>query len=278
MKIFFIKTIIALCIITVHSSVNSQIRQGQFPIGHIQYDCLPVFQETIEFNTPSDSLKKKKGKSKESKIKRRKRKRERRISRRRKNEWDRGKIKKPVIYLYPTKDMDVEVKLDIKGETIFTYPAYDSSWTFTAEPDGTLHFGESTYNYLFWEAIPDVQPLVPKDQTGFVVQGTETIAFLEEKLTLAGLTSKEQADFITFWGPQLSKNETNFVRFEFNESCDRYAELSITPKPDNIYRIYMIWNPVHSGFKVKDQEIIPINREGFTVVEWGGQELRHYNP
>ena len=181
-------------------------------------------------------------------------------------------VKKPVIYLYPEAEIDIEVKLDIKGDASFMYPAYNDSWKFKAQPDGTLLFGNKSYNYLFWEADQAIALTPNEIETGFVFESTNAVEFLEEKLTLAGLTSKEKADFITFWGPQMAKYEGIYLRFEFNESCDKYAELNISPEPDNIYRIYIIWSPVNAFFEVKEQEIIPINRKGFTVLEWGGRE------
>lgn len=184
---------------------------------------------------------------------------------------------KPVIYLYPQKETEVSVKLDVKGKTTFTYPEYNEGWNFTASPNGNLTFGEKEYNYLFWESSQRI--VLPSNHymNGYCVAGGDAITFLKDKLTQAGLTSKEQADFITYWGPRLAQNENNFVRFVFNESCDQYAELDINPKPDNIYRIYILWQPVKEKFIDSEQIIPTMNREGFTVLEWGGQQLNANN-
>jgi len=191
------------------------------------------------------------------------------------NELDNGPVlmKKPVIYLYPEEKTDVSVKLDIKGEPIFLYPAYKNEWKFEATPSGDLIFGDKTYHYLFWEAAQNRVFSGEELQSGYNVKRDEVVAFLEEKLTQAGLSSQEQADFITFWAPQLAANELNFVRFEFNEVCNRYAELDITPAPDHIYRIYMTWMPIESELDVVPQTIEVMNREGFCVLEWGGAEI-----
>ena len=45
---------------------------------------------------------------------------------------------KPVIYLYPEKETDVEVVLDYAGELTCVYPEYNGKWEVTAFPDGTL--------------------------------------------------------------------------------------------------------------------------------------------
>ena len=179
---------------------------------------------------------------------------------------------KPVIYLYPEARLDVSVQLDIHGENPFMYPAYNDGWKFTAEPNGDLIFGDDTYNYLFWEATSRMALSPQQRSTGFFVKGKDAITFLEEKLNLAGFTSKERADFITYWGPRLAQNELNFVHFEFNDACDQFANLDISPKPDHVYRIYMLWSAVQAEFPVQPQEMERIDRTGFCVLEWGGQE------
>lgn len=180
---------------------------------------------------------------------------------------------KPVIYLYPEKKMDVSVELEIQGESTFTYPTYNNGWEFEAAPSGELTFGENTYNYLFWEAKIERSFTPDELKSGFNVRGKEVTAFLEEKLTQVGLNSKEQADFITYWGPRLAANDLNFVHFEFNEECNRYAALHISPKPTNVYRIYMLWTAIDEAVDTEAQDIKTFARKGFSVLEWGGSEI-----
>lgn len=180
---------------------------------------------------------------------------------------------KPVIYLYPEAQTIVNVKLKTSGELTFTYPEYKDGWDFAANPNGDLIFGENTYNYLFCESSERYMIQSNGIESGFHVKGDDATSFLKEKLTEAGLTSKEQTDFITYWAPRMAQNELNFVRFEFNETCNRFAELDITPKPDNLYRIYMLWFPTNMNDIPNPQKIETVNRDGFTVIEWGGQEL-----
>lgn len=179
---------------------------------------------------------------------------------------------KPVIYLYPQQSTEVSVKMDIHGENTFLYPAYKDSWEFTAQPNGDLVFGKDTYNYLFWEASSSVHLTTEQITSGFFVEGKSAIPFLEEKLTAVGLNSKEQADFITYWGPRLAQYKLNLVHFEFNETCNKYADIAISPKPDNLYRIYMVWSSVSKEFDINHQEMEKFDRSGFSVLEWGGQE------
>ena len=59
--------------------------------------------------------------------------------------------KKPVIYLYPTKEEFIDVNLEYKGDITVTYPEYKNGWKVKAKPDGTLTNLEDNkeYSYLF---------------------------------------------------------------------------------------------------------------------------------
>ncbi len=187
-------------------------------------------------------------------------------------------VKKPVIYVYPEKKMDVKIQLDVNGKLGFTWPVYHESWNFTASPDGNILMDGKEYNYLFWESeMPEYALNNPdsnrEDNTGYLVASDTLLSFLENNLDQMGFNSKESADFITFWYPLMMANEQNHVQFLFNESCDTYAKLNITPQPDQIYRVGMIWKNATTDF-IPEPQIIPvINREGFTIIEWGGMEL-----
>lgn len=181
---------------------------------------------------------------------------------------------KPVIYLYPEEKQNVSVKVEPAGEFTFTYPSYENGWEVLASPDGKLTVDDQSYNYLFWEASEKLDLEDIDFNVGFTVPGCDVTGFLEEKLMDAGLNGKERADFITFWAPRMASHDDVFLQFHFNEECDRFGELEITPKPDNVYRIYVIWQPVDQlRVAPSPQEIPAMNREGFTVLEWGGQEL-----
>ena len=83
---------------------------------------------------------------------------------------------KPVLYLYPEKETEVNVRLDYDGELTCTYPACgERGWTVTAAPDGTLtDKAGQTYNYLYWEGLSDGDYDFSQ---GFCVPGEDTAAF-----------------------------------------------------------------------------------------------------
>lgn len=181
-------------------------------------------------------------------------------------------VKKPVIYVYPETTTEVKIELEVNGKLGFTYPLYNDGWKFTASPEGKITMNDKVYNYLFWEAETPGYALEPANKTGFLVSSDTLLSFLENSLDQMGFNSIEATDFITFWYPQMIKNEKNHIHFLFNESCDSYAALKITPQPTNIYRVGMIWSGADGNFVPEKQMIPTLNREGFTVVEWGGAE------
>ena len=178
---------------------------------------------------------------------------------------------KPVIYLYPEEEMQVDVTMEIDGEFTYTYPKYDNGWSVIASPDGTLtdiKTGDE-YSYLFWESTTDVEYDMSE---GFVVKGEDATEFLKEKLSFMGLTPREYNEFIVYWAPILEQNEYNLVKFAGEEYVNS-AKLNISPAPDSVLRVFMVYEAIDEPVKVKEQEIKPFVREGFTVVEWGGRGI-----
>lgn len=180
--------------------------------------------------------------------------------------------KKPVIYLYPTSEQSVSVKLDYNGELTCTYPEYKDGWNVIAEPDGTLTNIEDKreYSYLYWEGISKNQWDMSK---GFVVKGEDTEEFLQEKLEYMGLTPREYNEFIVYWLPIMQENKYNLITFA-GEEYENLAKLNITPKPDSILRIMMIFKSLDKPIEIEEQEIKSFERKGFTVIEWGGTEVK----
>lgn len=179
---------------------------------------------------------------------------------------------KPVIYLYPETETNVDVKLYYDGELTCTYPEYKDGWSVLAKPDGTLINNNDgrEYSYLFWEGECDME----YDMTrGYVVKDSDTAQFLQKKLSEMGLTAEEYNEFIVYWLPKMQENEYNLITFQ----TDRYTEhavLDITPKPDSVLRVFMAYKALNQPIDIQEPEINPFERKGFTVVEWGGTEVQ----
>ncbi len=182
-------------------------------------------------------------------------------------------VDKPVIYLYPKTEQEVTIKLNFNNGNIKTsYPKYNDEWKIVASPNGKLTDQNGrNYDYLFYDGSLNV---VPEITEGFVIKGSESIEFLEEVLSQFGLTDKEANEFIVYWAPYLEQNKYNLISFQ-NEWFDSKVELEITPAPDTIFRLFMIYKPLDNPIDIQEQEIISFNRAGFTVVEWGGGRIEN---
>lgn len=189
------------------------------------------------------------------------------------SDWqpDAGVDYKPVIYLYPEVEAEVSVKLDYNGKLTCTYPTYKDGWTVTAFPDGTLTDADGqTYNYLYWEGQTYTQYDLSK---GFCVKGEDTVAFLEDALDKLGLTRREANEFIVYWLPLMEQNPYNIISFQ-TDIYTQNAKLMVDPAPDTLIRVFMAWQSTDEYVELEEQELTAPARTGFTVVEWGGTEIK----
>lgn len=177
---------------------------------------------------------------------------------------------KPVIYLYPEETAEASVTLEgVDFGT--TYPKYNGGWTVTAQPDGTLtdHEGRE-YSYLFWDGDIEISPDFSK---GFCVPGEDTEEFLQKTLSEMGLTPKEYNEFIVYWLPLMEKNDYNLISFQ-GENYGEAARLTVSPEPDSVLRVFMAWKVIKKPIDIEPQSFEPFERNGFTVVEWGGMKVK----
>ena len=181
---------------------------------------------------------------------------------------------KPVIYLYPEEETDVHVELVLtEAELSTTYPKYNNGWDVTASPDGSLlnKADGSHHKYLFWDAVNCRTRF--DFSKGFCVAGSDTESFLKEKLTYMGLTEEEMNEFIVYWLPLMEHNKYNLISFQ-GDVYTNSAKLNITPAPDSLLRIFMTYIPLEEAVDIEPQQLETFDRNGFTVVEWGGSEIR----
>ena len=182
-------------------------------------------------------------------------------------------VKKPIIYLYPKEQIEVSVKLS-KSENITTsYPKYKDSWEVISYPDGSL-IDKKTQRKLYGLYYEVNLNSNVNFKDGFVVSRDDTISFLEEKLSILGLTEKEADEFIIYWLPKLEENKYNLIRFETQDKINELIPLEVNPKPDTLIRVYMQYKPLYEKISIKEQKLSSISREGFTLVEWGGSLIK----
>lgn len=181
--------------------------------------------------------------------------------------------KKPVIYLYPTVNKEVTVKIDYKGKINATYPDYNDGWNVIASPSGKIinKADNKEYSYLFWEGKSGKTNW--DLSKGYVVKGKDTEKFLQNKLSELRLKPSEYNEFIVYWLPSMENNKYNLITFQ-NEAYENIAKLNIIPKPDSMLRVFMVFKALTKPIDIDKPKIKPFERTGFTVVEWGGTELK----
>ena len=178
---------------------------------------------------------------------------------------------KPLIYIYPEKDMDISIKLSNPELLSTTYPKYNNGWNVRVLKDGTIKYNGKEFYGLYWEGSSHE---VNVTNEGFVVKGEDVATFLEEKLAILGLNEREANEFIIYWLPKMEHNKYNYIRFETRDEIDSYMKLDITPKPDIVIRVVMDFKALDEKIDVKEQKLETTSRTGYTVVEWGGSEIR----
>ena len=181
----------------------------------------------------------------------------------------------PIIYLYNDSDELINVKLDLDGELTVTYPEYPTGegWTVSAAPDGRLTDTQGQeYPFLFWEAELNMDYDLSK---GFCVKGSDTEEFLNEVLPKLGLNETEMEDFEAYWVPLMENNPYNVITFQTTAYTDA-AKLDVTPEPDVVIRVNMLWYASDDFVVIEPQALEDMNpsfedRDGFVLVEWGGE-------
>ena len=187
--------------------------------------------------------------------------------------WDRPMVKKPIMYIYPEKETELSVKLLNAGTLTSSYPKYENEWKVKVLPDGNIYDYKTERNYyaLYWEGV-DGSALNTAE--GFVVKGEDTAKFFEEKLAILGLNEREIEELVIYWLPIMEKNEYNFIHFKTEEEINNYMPLKFSEEPETLIRVMFDFKAVDGDFKTNEQKLEKKVRKGFTVVEWGGREIK----
>lgn len=186
---------------------------------------------------------------------------------------------KPAVYLYPEKVSDINVEVSAVGGLINTLPVYPGNgWNVTAHPDGQLSYQGVNMDYLYYESrVPD--EIVKRPDQGWVVPAfAEASAgkeggvrrLLGEELPMLGLNSKESSQFIDYWTKVLPNSKYYFIGIIPQSSIEQMSQLNITPKPDSTLRVTLYFEALDIPISVVAPRVEPVQRRGFTVVEWGG--------
>ena len=187
-------------------------------------------------------------------------------------EYGVGVDDKPVIYLYPEKEIDIEVKLNNVDFTA-TYPQYNNGWKVKAKPNGVLvDRNNREYNYLYWEGYSDYNSDISK---GFVVAKEDYISFFEEKLEYVGMSDREVCDFISYWLPIC--NQYDYMLISFQKDYSEKVKIDYSIKPNNELVVFVAFKGLNKPLDIEEQDLSSykeFKREGFVAVEWGGEIIK----
>jgi hypothetical protein len=173
---------------------------------------------------------------------------------------------KPVVYLYPTEDTQVTVK--VGANVTKSEPTYDKSWQVLARPSGQLLVGGQSYSSLFWEGLGwGEYPVITQ---GRVVATSQVEEAITSDLTHIGLNQREIGDFLEFWLPKMPNTPYTRLTWLQNKEMDKLAPLAVSPKPDSSIRVFLDFNGLDSPQTISSQTLVKMPRAGFTLVEWGG--------
>ncbi|MBQ7341385.1 MAG: hypothetical protein IJW41_04385 [Oscillospiraceae bacterium] len=71
----------------------------------------------------------------------------------------------------------------------------------------------------------------------------------------------------------MEQNPYNIISFQ-TDVYTNAAQLQIDPAPDTLIRVFMAWKATDSIIELPEQELTAPERAGFTVIEWGGTEVK----
>ncbi|KAL7545866.1 hypothetical protein ACHAWF_009222, partial [Thalassiosira exigua] len=212
---------------------------------------------------------------------------------------------KPVIRMYSDDFLEnVNVSLELKGwSDILTYPraitgpsdmvnGHDKDVKFSwkvkvnsrethGDHSSTIgHHSDDgmwrTYSYLFWEASTMRGFAICPSSASCVRSNELSKGLLQDALLAQGLTVDEATEMATHWLPAMTKKKYVLIEFLQQDRLDKRAKLEITPSPDRVHRVFILFHPTDNEIccdcpLVKSPPLL-VPRTGFCVVEWGGME------
>ncbi|KAK0471013.1 hypothetical protein IW261DRAFT_1671852 [Armillaria novae-zelandiae] len=238
------------------------------------------------------------------------------------------RMRKPVIYLFSPRPIHVTVKVSLVDSWTFNavYPSVPIKntefgqsivWDVDTHDDHSLTTPTGTRaSYLFWEAEPKrgvlsapspppsprnttvvpFDPMYPQvnNENSVVLLSSQAAEYLDRALSALCLHVEARTSFITYWLPEILKHDYVALHFLPQTAYSHAAPLEVSPKPDIVTRVFMLFSPVGRdelvewegaltrAFESVDmwKGVVGVDGGGggmgdevFRVVEWGGMEV-----
>lgn len=181
-------------------------------------------------------------------------------------------IDKPVIYLYPTTPIFVNVTVNSIGSVVISNPTYpQNGWKqILANPGGALQYQGNNYSELFYEtSVTKFQ----KPTNGIILKTATLVDGLNTILVQLGLIGTEKQEFLSYWVPRLIALHSPYIFFSLLSPVAKAQidSVTISPKPDTMIDFIAYFKPVTTN-KNTSSLVLPTTpeRKGFVAVEWGG--------
>ena len=174
-------------------------------------------------------------------------------------------VYKPNIYIYPTNNIDLCVKISFPmgGEIVESIPTYTEQWCVNIDTNGKI---DNRYDYLFYESK---QPNTFQYEKGWCIARNDMNSFFESNMKQYNFSDAEISDFIEYWIPLLDENDYYMIYPQTNEIIDGIIKLNFSTQPNNVSRLFYGVVGVNKHVEIEEPEIETFNRSGFHVVEWG---------
>ncbi|KAK0492922.1 hypothetical protein EDD18DRAFT_1289840 [Armillaria luteobubalina] len=238
------------------------------------------------------------------------------------------RMRKPVIYLFSPHPIHVTVRVSLVDSWTFnavypSVPIKDTElgqsivWAVDTHEDHSLTTIAGTrVSYLFWEAEPKrgvlsppsppssprnatvvpFDPMYPQvnNENSVVLRSSQAAEYLDRALSALCLHVEARTSFITYWLPEILKHNYVALHFLPQASYSHAAPLEVSPKPDIVTRVFMLFSRV-GGDELVEWEgaltrtfesvdiwkgVVGVDGHGggmgdevFRVVEWGGMEV-----
>ena len=179
---------------------------------------------------------------------------------------DHAVVKKPNIYLYPEEDSHIALSLEFPngGSVTESIPQYSGGWDVDVTTEGKIG---GQYDYLFYECdVPDYCQYA----YGWVVPKDGLKDFFESNMQSYGFNEKEIGDFTEYWIPRLTTYENYIIYPQLKEEISNMVIIQSSKAIDREGRLfYSIKGTNYNGIQLTAPDIVPFNRDGFTLMEWG---------
>lgn len=174
-------------------------------------------------------------------------------------------VRKPNIYFYSEAPQPFVLRLKLSGELVCSEPTYPpNGWSGVAYADGMI---DRTMPYLVYEF--KARTMLSRQQ-GWCIERQSFGVWCEQQLPALGLNERERADFAAYWSDLLPASRYLCLYLQPPEVFEGLSHLEVTPVPDASLRLLFYIVPSEHAEAVARPTSTPFQRQGFTLVEWGG--------